>query len=94
MTGNFFSHQVQILHYKLDQYANFHCPGIIGSILECGLFLTLPFLPMPLAHACYKDKEKDTGECFITLMPVTLSFLIFGTRKSSDNGGHFHGKEH
>ncbi len=47
MIGNFFSHQVQILHYKLDQYANFQCPGIIRSILECGLLLTLPFLPMP-----------------------------------------------
>ncbi len=47
VTGKIFSHQVQILHYKLDQYANFQCPGIIGSILECGLLLTLPFLPMP-----------------------------------------------
>jgi hypothetical protein len=42
----------------------------------------------------YEDKEKDTGEYFITLMPETLSFLIFGTRKSSDNCGHFHGKDH
>ncbi len=43
----FFSQRVQILHSKLDQYSNFQCPGIIGSILECGLLLTFPFLPMP-----------------------------------------------
>jgi hypothetical protein len=47
VTGKFFSQRVQILHLKLDQYANFQCPGIIGSILECGLLLTFSFLPMP-----------------------------------------------
>jgi hypothetical protein len=47
VTGKFFSQRVQILRYKLDQYANFQCPGIIGSILECELLLTLSFLPMP-----------------------------------------------
>jgi hypothetical protein len=36
-----------ILHYKHNQYANFQCPDIIGSILECGLLLTIFILPMP-----------------------------------------------
>ncbi len=47
MTGKFFSQRVQNLHYKLDQCGNFQCPDIIGSILDCGLLLTLLILPMP-----------------------------------------------
>ncbi len=45
--SKFFFQRVQILHYKLDQYTNFECPDIIGSVLECGLLLTLLILPRP-----------------------------------------------
>ncbi len=79
MTGFFFSHQVQILHYKLDQYANFQCPGIIGSILECGLLLTFPFLPMPVLNNYQKFLicvEKVVSDNDVTQKVRTIYFIF------------------
>jgi hypothetical protein len=50
------SQWIRILHYILDQYGNFQCPDIIGSILECVLLLTLPFLPTPDLGPNYPNK--------------------------------------
>jgi hypothetical protein len=32
---------------KIDQYGKFQYPDIFGSILECGLLMTLLILPTP-----------------------------------------------
>jgi hypothetical protein len=76
VTGKFFSQRVQILHLKLDQYANFQCPGIIGSILECGL------LPMPdLDHLTKNQAKIDSPSRHST----SLTLLNFKqTRQQTD----------
>ncbi len=47
MTGKKIPQRVQILHYIHDQYEKFQYPDIFGSILECGLLMTLLTLPTP-----------------------------------------------
>jgi hypothetical protein len=47
VTGKKIPQRVQILHYIRDQYGKFQYPDIFGSILECGLLMTLLILPTP-----------------------------------------------
>jgi hypothetical protein len=47
VAGKKIPQRVQILHYIRDHYGKFQYPDIFGSILECGLLMTLLTLPTP-----------------------------------------------
>ncbi len=70
MTRKKISQWIRILHYILDYYVNFQCPGIIESILECGLLLTMP----DLDYVCSEGGLRGRN-LFIKYIKLIKSFL-------------------
>ncbi len=74
MTGEKNCQWFQILHYKHDQYANFQYPDIFGSLLECGLLVTLLILPTPDLEGSKMYVKKYIPSGFLRFWPIVLLF--------------------